>query len=303
MADLSIGFAALVMETPVHDGAPRWSDIRRWAELAEDASFDTFWVADELVWEDPDAGSVAGWWECVAMAAAVAAVTDRIEIGTWVLSTLHRNPGLIVKSAETLDEISGGRLVMGVGAGHAGRQGEMFGFPPDRTVSRYEEALEVIVPLLRAGEADFEGSFHRAVRQSNRPRGPQGGGMRLLLGGHGPRTIGLAVRHADIWSAFATKSSQPAAFVEMLALVDRACEEQGRDPATLGRSIGIGVVPPGMEPSGFWPDPVSGSVEQIAQTLLEFQSMGVTSVELGIDGHQERGLEALAEVVSLAKRA
>ena len=302
MAQLSIGYAALLMEAPASGGAPSWGDVQQWAQMAEAASFDTFWVADELVWEDQKAGTAAGWWEGVALAAAVAAVTERIGIGSWVLSALHRNPGLIVKSAEAIDEISGGRFVLGLGAGHAGRQGEMFGFPPDRTVSRYEEALEVIVPLVRDGVADFEGEYHRAVRQPNRPRGPQGSAMPLMLGGHGPRTIGLAVRHADIWSAFATSSSQPEAFAEMLELVDRTCDEQGRDPASLGRSIGIGVVPPGEEPTGFWPDPVSGSAEQIAETLSEFETMGVTSIELCIDGDQARGLELLPGVLDLVKK-
>lgn len=237
------------------------------------------------------------------MTAAVAATTDKIGIGTWVLSTLHRNPGLIVKSAEALDEISEGRLVLGLGAGHAGRQGEMFGFPPDRTVSRFEEALAIVVPLLRDGIADFDGEYHRAVRQPNRPRGPQADAMPLMLGGHGPRTIGLAVRHADIWSAFATKSSQPGAFADMLDLVERTCDEQGRDPAALGRSIGIGVVPPGDEPTGLWQDPVTGSVGEIVDTLLTFHEMGVTSVELCIDGVQARGLSLLREVVAAVKAA
>lgn len=304
MADISIGFTAWAMEDPRTGAVPRWTDIRDWAVLSEQHGFDTFWIPDELVWENAESGSVAGWWECVALTGAVAAVTSTIDIGSWVLSALHRGPALTVKAAETLDEISGGRFILGLGAGHAGRQGAMFGFPPDRTVSRYEDALEIVVPLLRDGEADHTGPYHAAERVPNRPRGPQASDMRLMLAGHGPRNIGLAVRYGDVWSAYATSSSQPEAFDDMLALVDRTCDEQGRDPAGLGRSIGVGVVLPGHE-SFFFGDshPITGTVEEIAETLLAFGERGVTSVELMVDGDPRESIPHLAEAVSLVKSA
>lgn len=303
MAGLSIGITLLAMEDPESGVAPRWSDMREWALLAEHHGFDTFWIPDELVWEGEESGSVAGWWECVALTGAVAAVTSTIDIGSWVLSALHRSPALTVKAAETIDEISGGRFLFGLGAGHAGRQGAMFGFPPDRTVSRYEDALDIIVPLLRDGSADHQGSYHTAERVPNRPRGPQGSDMRLMLAGHGPRNIGLAVRHADIWSAYATSSSQPDAFDDMLALVDRTCADQDRDPASLGRSIGVAVVPDGVEPSAFFAgsDPIVGTSEQVAETLLAFAERRVTSVELMVDGDPRMAIPALGEVVRLVK--
>lgn len=305
MADLSIGFTAWAMENPKTGVAPRWDDIRNWALLTEQHGYDTFWIPDELVWEGEESGSVAGWWECVALTGAVAAVTSTIDIGSWVLSALHRSPGLTVKAVETLDEISGGRFLFGLGAGHAGRQGAMFGFPPDRTVSRYEDALEIIVPLLRSGEADHAGPYHSAERVPNRPRGPQGSDMRLMLAGHGPRNIGLAVRYGDWWSAYATTSSQPEAFDEMLALVDRTCEEQDRDPASLDRSIGVAVVLPGDEPDFFaGSDPIVGSTEQIAETLLAFAERGVTGIELMADGADPQvAIPVLAEVVAMVKEA
>ena len=100
MADLSIGFTAWAMENPKTGVAPRWDDIRNWALLTEQHGYDTFWIPDELVWEGEESGSVAGWWECVALTGAVAAVTSTIDIGSWVLSALHRSPGLTVKAVE-----------------------------------------------------------------------------------------------------------------------------------------------------------------------------------------------------------
>ncbi|MGI9666013.1 MAG: LLM class flavin-dependent oxidoreductase [Acidimicrobiia bacterium] len=303
MADLSVGLAAFTMEDPASGTAPRWDEIRRWALLSEETGFDTFWVADELVWENDDKGTVAGWWECVALLGALAEATSSIIVGSWVLSALHRNPGLTVKVAETLDEISGGRFLFGLGAGHAGRQGAIFGFPPDRTVSRYEEALAVIVPLLREGSVDYSGEYHSAERQENRPRGPRPNAIPLMLAGHGPRTIGLAVKDADIWSAYATTSSRPEAFAELMDLVYRTCEEQGRDPSSLGRSVGIGAVAPGREPGSFWPDPVSGSPDEIAASLLQFHEMGFTSVELCLDDDPAVAIPLFSDVLELVRDA
>ncbi len=305
MADLSIGYTAWIMEDPKTGFTPRWSDVEAWSALAEEGGFDTFWVPDELIWESSETDEVAGWWECVAMAGAVAAVSSTISVGSWVLSALHRSPALTVKAAETLDEISGGRFVFGLGAGHAGRQGAMFGFPPDRTVSRYEDALGIIVPLLREGSVDHSGPYHAAERVPNRPRGPQGEGMPLMLAGHGPRNIGLAVRHADIWSAFATSSSQPAAFDDMLALVERTCDEQGRDPASLGRSIGVAVVVPGTEPGPFFGpnEPIAGTADQIVETLLAFHERGVTSIEIMVESDARMAIPALADIVAGVKAA
>jgi alkanesulfonate monooxygenase SsuD/methylene tetrahydromethanopterin reductase-like flavin-dependent oxidoreductase (luciferase family) len=111
------------------DGATaRWVEIRELAIRAEEIGFDTVWIPDELLWRPPD-GQVRGWWECVALTGAVAAATSRVKVGTWILSALHRNPGLTAKAVETLDEIGGGRFVFGLGSGHAGRQAHASDYP------------------------------------------------------------------------------------------------------------------------------------------------------------------------------
>lgn len=302
MGRLKIGLAVGAVESPTTGVAPGWDAVRSVVGLAEDVGFDTVWIADELVWESPEGQHDMGWWECVAMLGAVAASTSTISIGSWVLSALHRGPGVTVRAVETIDEISSGRFIFGFGSGHAGRQGEAFGFPPDYTVSRYEEALAIVMPLIREGTVDFTGSYHSAVRQPNHPRGPQQASIPVLLGGHGPRTIGLAVDYADIWSAYATKSSHAAAFENMMALVDAACVERDRDPETLGRSVGIAVqrtdaAPPAVEP--FAP-PVAGTVDEIVSELVAFADLGFTSVEL-LGGWDTDDVERLAPIVEAAR--
>ncbi len=283
--------------------APSWAQMREASLAAEQAGFDTLWIADELLWDTEDGTPPFGWWDCVATASAIAASTTTIGVGSWVLSALHRNPGLMVKAVETLDAISEGRFVFGLGAGHAGRQGEAFGYPPDRTVSRYADALEIIVPLLRKGSADHDGPYHSAKALLNDPRGPQGPSIPLMLGGHKTRTIGLAVQHADIWSAFATTGSHASHFVDMVAMVNRMCEEQGRDPLTLGRSAGI-VVQRTNRPNsvGFEMAPaIKGTTDEIVAELAAFADLGFTRIELIAAADSTQDIEMLAPIVAAAR--
>jgi len=181
MRSLEIGLVLPMGESFVDGSTTRWPEIRDLAVRAEALGFDTVWVADELLWRSAE-GSVQGWWECISMTGAVAAATSRIKVGTWVLSALHRNPGLTAKAVETIDEICGGRFVLGLGSGHAGRQAHAFGLPEDHVFGRFEEAVEIIVPLLRQGHADFEGTFHAARDLEHRPVGPRPGRIPIMMG-------------------------------------------------------------------------------------------------------------------------
>ena len=130
MRSIELGIVLPLEEAWTDGSTPRWVEIRELATRAEAMGFDTVWIPDELLWLRDD-GPPRGWWEGVAMAGAVAASTSRIKVGTWILSALHRNPGITAKAVETLDEISGGRFVFGLGSGHAGRQAHAFGLPED----------------------------------------------------------------------------------------------------------------------------------------------------------------------------
>jgi len=302
MGRIELGVVLAIVEGPGSGEAPSWQTLRAATLLAEEVGFDTLWVPDELLWEIDDWDGPRGWWECVAMLGAAAEATSRIQVGSWVLSALHRNPGLTVRAVETLDEISGGRFVFGLGSGHAGRQGDAFGFPSDKTVGRYVEALEIILPLLRGGSVDFHGDFHTATELVSRPRGPRPGRIPLMLGGHGPRTMRLAVRHADIWSGFATRGQEPELFVEMLARLDEICVDESRDPASLGRSIGIDVIAPGVTDAGGWEmgPALKGSADDYVRIVEGFADIGCTRLELVVMGDPIEGIERFAPVVARA---
>ncbi|OGO53523.1 MAG: hypothetical protein A2V84_00985 [Chloroflexi bacterium RBG_16_70_13] len=273
----------------------RWADIRAMAIRAEEIGFDTIWTPDELLWQTED-GPPRGVWEGVAMAGAVAAVTSRTRVGTWVLSALHRNAGIIAKAAETLDEISGGRFIFGLGAGHVWPgQAHAFGLPEDNVFARFEESLQVIIPLLRGGHADFEGTWHAAHDLPQAPVGPRPNAIPILIGGNGPRGQRAAARHADIYSCYVEERAHVDEVAPRLVALDAICAEVGRDPATIARSVGVSVHP--LEPAGVRPDVISGSAEAIADAVRTFREAGFTRLEMMVGPGTMAAFEALAPVV------
>lgn len=173
-----LGLVLPMWERPPAGSASSWSEICAIARRGEELGADTVWLADEIIWRVPDWPSPVGWWDCLTMTGAVAASTSTVNVGTWVMSALQHIPGMVVRAAESLDEISSGRFVLGLGAGHGGGA-TAFGYATDRPVARYLEALEILVPLLR-GEptVTFEGEFHHAAGAEVRPKGRDPVGFR-----------------------------------------------------------------------------------------------------------------------------
>jgi alkanesulfonate monooxygenase SsuD/methylene tetrahydromethanopterin reductase-like flavin-dependent oxidoreductase (luciferase family) len=277
---------------------PRWTDVRDMALRADALGFDSVWIEDELLWRT-GTGTPLGFWDGVSMTGAVAAVTSRISVGSWVLSALHRNPGIIAKTADTLDEISGGRFIFGFGAGHlAPGDPRAFGLPEDRIYSRYEEAVEIVVPLLREGRANVEGTFHSARDLPEVPQGPRPNRIPLMLAAQGPKGMRLAAKHADVWSCFAENRSDMVEFGPRIAAIEAACAEVGRDPATIGRSAGVDLhsleVVPGAD--GAW---IGGSAEAMADQLRAFRDGGYTQVVLFPTPATIATVEAVAPVLEL----
>ena len=162
MRSFEIGVVLTAWRSTTDGSTVGWAEHRDLAVRAEAMGFDTVWTPDELIGRMVKDGPRYGFWDGVAIPAAIAASTSRIKIGTWVLSSLHRNPGITATVAATIDAISGGRFVLGLGAGPPGRAAHAFGLPEDHVYDRFEEALQIVVPLLREGRADFDGSYHVA---------------------------------------------------------------------------------------------------------------------------------------------
>ena len=294
---VELGVVLPLYQTGPERTTHRWDELRALAVKAEELGFDTIWTIDELLWL-PEGKPPMGVWDGVAITGAVATVTSRAKVGTWVLSTLHRNPGIIAKTAETLDEISGGRFVFGLGAGHAyPGQAKAFGLPEDKIVGRYEEALEIIVPLMREGRADFQGKYHSANGLLNLPQGPRPGQIPLFLGGNGPRVQRIAARHADIWSSYIEESMDEAG--PRMESFKQICADEGRDFASIGKSIGTSINP--FTAAGEKGNTLSGSPDEIAAVLRSWVELGYTQIEFMFEPPTIDALDALAPHIGLLR--
>jgi alkanesulfonate monooxygenase SsuD/methylene tetrahydromethanopterin reductase-like flavin-dependent oxidoreductase (luciferase family) len=186
--------------------------------------------------------------------------------------------------------------VFGLGAGHEWPgQARAFGLPEDRIFARFEEAVEIIVPLLREGQATYEGTFHTARGLPQLPRGPRPGSIPLLIGGNGPKGQRAAVRFADIYSCYVEERAAVDEVAPRLASLETICAELGRDPASIGRSVGVLVRP--LEATGFSPSMLSGSAAEITDAVRTFRDAGFTQLEFMLGPGSLEALEALAPVV------
>lgn len=262
---------------------PQWDDMLTLARMAEDVGFDSIWVPDVMTSRSDE--SRVGSWESGSVLAALAATTTRITLGSYVLRGGIRNPTLVAKMADTIDEISGGRFVLGVGAGSSNpEEGRMFGYPHDRHYSRFADSLEIIHSLLRTGAVDFDGRYHQAHCEIS-PRGPRGNEIPLLVGAGGPKMIRLAAQYADNWNYFLIYGrSHPDELTSRQQLLDASCAEFGRDPSAIERSamVNASVVPYPEAMRAMLGEPIHGSPEAVAAGLMEFARAGFADVHVSM---------------------
>ena len=302
MRPLKVGINLPTTEGALSGKTPKWADLLAFAERAEVLGFDSLWVPDHLLlrWQ----GQTRGIWECWSLLAALAAVTHRMELGSLVACTTFRSPALLAKMADTVDEISGGRLIVGLGAGWDGPEGRAFDMKSDHRVDRFEEALQIIVPLLRTVRVDFEGKYYQVQGCELRPRGPRPNGPPILIGAKGPRMLRLAATYADLWNAEGPMRG-PEEIIPLRAAGDAACAAVGRDPATLGRSASVVVNLPLMQAQHGQPEsvaseqPESVSPEGIAQMLRNYAQEGLSHVQLWLVPSTIASLEWFDQVFNL----
>jgi probable F420-dependent oxidoreductase len=301
---LKVGLFLPSGETMLDGGTAHWADIQAMARLAEDAGFDSLWFPDHLLMERPD--GTGGVRDCWSLLAAVAAVTRKAELGPLVNCVTFRNPALLAKIADTIDEISGGRLILGLGAGWHQPEYEAFGYPFDNRFDRFEEAVSVIRTLLHEGRIDHDGAFYTLRECEVRPRGPRPGGIPILIGALASkkRMLRLIARYADLWNGWLVHSrSHPDEVAPLVAAVDAACAEAGRDPTTLGRTLGIMVDqrPAGERPPlpGSSAQPLAGTPEEIAAAIRAMAAQGISHLQVVPVIQGVAGVEAFAPVLNL----
>ena len=209
-----------------------WPEYLDLARRAEAAGFDSIWVGDHLIYDLPD-GSTRGPYEGWTTLAAIAAVTQRVEIGPLVASTSFHAPAMLAKQAATVDAISQGRLIVALGAGWNRREFDAFGFPYDRRVSRFEEALAIIAPLLREGRTTFHGEFYDVDDCVLDPRPVREGGPPIMLGSNSPRMLSIGLPVVDAWNVWwSIYDNSVERFAEVKSEVDAAMPESRQVAAT-----------------------------------------------------------------------
>ncbi len=305
MRPIKIGIMLPESEREMAGATAGWSDFVAMARAIEDNGFDSLWFADHLLMK-VDGHEPQGAWEAWSMLSAFAAITDRIELAPFVSCTAYRNPALTAKIAETVDEISGGRLILGLGSGWAEPEYEAFGYPFDHRFGRFEEAFTIIRKLIREGEVDFHGRWYDANACEQRPRGPRPEGMPIMVGTFGaPKMTRLIAEHADIWNVWAQHTGNRASGVKpLLDQLDAACEEVGRDPATLERTVAVMVDFPGAygRPGQQVPS-LTGTPEELAAEMLAYADLGISTVQIYPDPCTVEGIEALVPMLELLDQA
>jgi alkanesulfonate monooxygenase SsuD/methylene tetrahydromethanopterin reductase-like flavin-dependent oxidoreductase (luciferase family) len=278
-----------------------WPEMRDIALAAEDVGFDSVWMGDHLLYRDGD--GARGPWEAWSILAAIAAVTDRVTLGPLVASTSFHNPAMIAKKAVTIDDISDGRFVLGLGAGWNRVEYDAYGFPYDHRVDRFVEAFTVIRTLLAVGHVGFSGQYY-SLRDCVLDPPARPGRPPIMIGSNGPRMLAATLPHVQMWNTWYTAyGNTPGGLETLVARIDDACREAGRDPSEVIHTAAVLVEAPGglgnVERAKRWDDPpaVTGDREEIAATLDALGDAGVDELQLVVDPITVESVEWLGGVL------
>jgi probable F420-dependent oxidoreductase len=292
------------IQLPEVEREVRWPEVRAIARLAEQAGFDSIWLGDHLLYRYPS-GETRGPWEAWTTLAGLAEATERVALGPLVAAAAFHAPFMLAKQAASVDEISGGRLVLGLGAGWNPAEFGALGAPFDHRVSRFEESFTIVRTLLRDGAIDFAGDWFTARDAVLLPRPARAGGPPLLIGSSGARMLATAMPHVDAWNSwYADTGNQPAGVAPLRARVDEAALAAGRDPDDIERTTAVLVHLPGgtgrimgdTDPRQAV-RPLDVGPGDMAAELRAYAREGIGHVQLVIDPITEGSVAALAPML------
>jgi alkanesulfonate monooxygenase SsuD/methylene tetrahydromethanopterin reductase-like flavin-dependent oxidoreductase (luciferase family) len=272
------------------------------ARAAEAAGFDSIWLGDHLLYRG-ESGPERGPWEAWTLMGALAAGTERVSLGPLVACVAFHPPGLIAKMAATAAEVSGGRFVLGLGAGWNEDEFSAYGLPYDHRVSRFEEAFTIIRGLLEGERVTLDGRFHRADDAVLLPR--PAARPPLMVGSNGPRMLAATLPHVDAWNTwYEDYGNTPEGFAALNERISSAARDAGRDPGEIERSACALVALRGSRGERPFTDtapPLTGSADEIAVRLRELSEAGADESILVVDPITERSIAELSEVVGLLR--
>jgi probable F420-dependent oxidoreductase len=285
------------VQLPEIEREVRWPEYAALARAAEEVGFDSVWVGDHLLYRGPDRAP----WDVWTLLAGLAAVTERVTLGPLVACTAFARPGLLARKAAAVDELSGGRLVLGLGAGWNEDEFRAFGVPFDRRVSRFVEAFEIVRRLLAGERVTFAGEFESVEDALLLPRPARP--VPLMIGANGPRMLANTLPHVGAWNTWYDDfGNTPEGFAALSGTISEAAERAGRDPAEIERSAcvltvvdraaGEREVPAGMPA-------LEGSPQQVADGLRAFAQAGADEAILVVSPITEASIRRLGEALSL----
>jgi len=292
----SLGLMVTLVEDFAYPGTPHFDDMVEIALAAKDAGFEALWFADHFTYAAVDGSNpddLKGCWEVWTLMAGIAARVPDLQIGPLVACTAYRNPGVIAKMAEMIDDISGGRFILGLGAGWNAREYREFGYEFEPRVSKFEEALQIIHALLRTGESTFAGTHYTTDGGLNRPRGPRPSGPPILIGSTGPRMLRNLAQYGDAWNSWFHGSFD--GMEELVAKVDAACVEVGRDPAEIVKTAAVSIAREGYTHTR--PKVFAGSDEEIVGVFETLRGAGFRHVIVGPDPCTPEAVAGFAPVI------
>lgn len=275
-----------------------WPEYLDLARRAEASGLDSIWVGDHLIYDLPD-GSTRGPYEAWTTLAAIAVVTERVEIGPLVASTSFHAPAMLAKHAATVDAISQGRLIVGLGAGWNRREFDAFGFAYDRRVSRFAEALAVIAPLLREGRTTFHGEFYDVDDCVLDPGPVRKGGPPIMLGSNSPRMLSIGLPVVDAWNVWwSIYDNSVERFAEIKSEVDAAMPEGRYVEATAAVLVTL-AGGRGRLMGETYDSPVTTvTPDDLGEHVQGLAAAGVTHVQLVLDPITADSIDTVGDVLA-----
>jgi alkanesulfonate monooxygenase SsuD/methylene tetrahydromethanopterin reductase-like flavin-dependent oxidoreductase (luciferase family) len=290
------------IQLPEVEREVRWPEYLAMAQAAEAVGFDSIWVGDHLLYRDED-GRERGPWDAWTLLAALAVATERVRLGPLVACTAFHPPGLIARMAATLAEVSGGRFVLGLGAGWNEEEFRAFGLPYDHRVSRFEESFTIIRRLLAGERVTLEGSHVQAQDAVLIPAPPAR--PALMIGSNGARMLGIALPHVEVWNTWYEDFGNSAeGFASLNERISDAARLAGRDPAEIERSACVYVALDGSDAGRATTSeapPLEGSPQQLASTLSDFADAGADEAILVVNPISERSIRELDAALPLVR--
>jgi probable F420-dependent oxidoreductase len=289
------------IQLPEVERVVRWAEYVAMARAAEEVGFDSVWLGDHLLYRG-DGRPERGPWEAFTSLAALASVTSTVQLGPLVACAGFHPPAVLAKMAATIDEISGGRFVLGLGAGWNRPEFDAFSIPFDHRVDRFEEAYAIIEPLVRGDRVTRSGRYWSADDAVLLPPATDGRRIPIMVGSNGERVLRLTLPTAQVWNTWFTDFANSAeGFARLDRRVSQIATDVGRDPDSVERSACVLVM---LDPStGERPiDPsapaITGTLDAIGAALREIAEAGADELIVVADPIDERSIRALGDVVS-----